>query len=92
MKSTQEASLDVIGHMLAEGALPDAKLVDQILAVSRQRPRETVPVLVQDTAQEVVRLAKGLGVSATRAVSNSQNDVASRIGTAMTNPLRSPAP
>ena len=33
VKSPQEASLDVISHMLAEGELPDQKLVDQILVV-----------------------------------------------------------
>ena len=33
VKGTDEASLDVIGHLLAQGSLPDATLVDQIMVV-----------------------------------------------------------
>lgn len=33
VKDTTEASLDVLGHMLSQGALPDSILVDQILVV-----------------------------------------------------------
>ncbi|MEM9622078.1 MAG: GntR family transcriptional regulator [Pseudomonadota bacterium] len=33
VKDTSEASLDVIGHLLAQDNLPDPKLVDQILVV-----------------------------------------------------------
>ena len=33
VKRTDEASLDVIGHLLTQGSLPDATLVDQIMVV-----------------------------------------------------------
>ena len=33
VKPTDEASLDVIGHLLTQGKLPDATLVDQIMVV-----------------------------------------------------------
>ena len=49
VKKTEEASLDVIGHMLAQGDLPDPTLVDQILMV--------INSLVSMAAQQTLELA-----------------------------------
>jgi len=49
VKEQSEASLDVLTHMLAQGPLPDAKLVDQILGV--------VDNLIADAAEWCVDLA-----------------------------------
>lgn len=49
VKGTDEASLDVIGHLLAQGSLPDATLVDQILVV--------ISSLVSVAAQQTLELA-----------------------------------
>lgn len=58
VKPTQEASLDVIGHMLAEGALPDAKLVDQILVV--------INAMMSIAAEQAVELASDEDIAAIR--------------------------
>ena len=60
VKSTQEASLDVIGHMLAEGTLPDAKLVDQILVV--------INAMMSIAAEQAVQLASDEDIAAIRAL------------------------
>ncbi|MEM7101437.1 MAG: GntR family transcriptional regulator [Pseudomonadota bacterium] len=49
VKSTNEASLDVIGHMLAEGQIPDQTLVDQILVV--------ISALMGIAAEQVLEIA-----------------------------------
>jgi len=49
VKDQGEASLDVIGHMLAQGDLPDANLVEQIMAV--------VDNLLGDAAEQCIDLA-----------------------------------
>ena len=58
VKSTEEASLDVIGHMLAEGQLPDAKLVDQILVV--------INAMLGVAAEQAVELASDEAIDAIR--------------------------
>lgn len=49
VKGTEQASLDVIGHLLAQGNLPDATLVDQIMVV--------INSLVSIAAQQTIELA-----------------------------------
>ena len=49
VKDTDEASLDVIGHLLGQDALPDATLVDQIMVVINN--------LVSVAAEQTLELA-----------------------------------
>jgi DNA-binding FadR family transcriptional regulator len=49
VKDKEEASLEVIGHLLAQGALPDGSLVDQILIV--------INSLISVAAEQVTELA-----------------------------------
>ena len=49
VKDRGEASLDVIGHMLAQGDLPDANLAEQIMVV--------IDNLLSDAAQQCIDLA-----------------------------------
>ncbi len=49
VKDHGEASLDVIGHMLAQGDLPDANLVDQIMVV--------IDNLLNDAAEQCIDVA-----------------------------------
>ena len=49
VKDQGEASLDVIGHMLAEGDLPDATLVDQMMVVINN--------LLSDAAEQSLEVA-----------------------------------
>ena len=49
VKKTEDASLDVIGHLLAQGDLPDPRLVDQILMV--------INSMVSMAAQQTLELA-----------------------------------
>lgn len=58
VKERSEASLDVIGYMLAQGDLPDPVLVDQILVV--------VNHLMSIAAEQTVELASDTEISAIR--------------------------
>jgi len=49
VKGTDQASLDIIGHLLVQGDLPDANLVDQIMIV--------IHSLVSVAAQQTIELA-----------------------------------
>ncbi len=59
VKDRGEASLDVIGHMLAQGDLPDANLVDQIMVV--------IDNLLSDAAQQCMELASDAEIEQIRA-------------------------
>ncbi|MDH3643185.1 MAG: GntR family transcriptional regulator [Gammaproteobacteria bacterium] len=50
----QEASLDVIGHMLAVGELPDRKLVDQILEVMDALMRVAVESALAEASDDTI--------------------------------------
>lgn len=60
VKKTEDASLDVIGHMLAQGDLPDPTLVDQILMV--------INSMVSMAAQQTLELASDEEIAAIRAL------------------------
>lgn len=49
VKRTEEASLDVIGHLLSQGRLPDGALIDQIMLV--------INILISAAAEQVLELA-----------------------------------
>ncbi len=58
VKKTEDASLDVIGHLLAQGDLPDPRLVDQILMV--------INSMVSMAAQQTLELASDDEITAIR--------------------------
>ncbi len=58
VKKTEDASLDVIGHLLAQGDLPDPRLVDQILMV--------INSMVSMAAQQTLELASDDEIAAIR--------------------------
>lgn len=58
VKKTEDASLDVIGHLLAQGDLPDPTLVDQILMV--------INSMVSMAAQQTLELASDDEIAAIR--------------------------
>ena len=64
VKSTNEASLDVISHLLAEGDLPDQRLVDQILVVINSllgvAAEQTVELASDDEIRQLRELTKPL--------------------------------
>ena len=64
VKDSTEASLDVIGHMLSQGALPDALLVDQILVVVNGlisvAAEQTLEVATDEEINNIRRLSKPL--------------------------------
>lgn len=53
-----EASLDVVGHMLAIGELPDAKLVDQILEVISSLIRLAAESTLSNASDEEIELIR----------------------------------
>lgn len=55
----QEASLDVIGHLLAVGALPERKLVDQILEVIDALMRIAVESALAEASDEAIETLRG---------------------------------
>ncbi|NOX50356.1 MAG: FadR family transcriptional regulator [Gammaproteobacteria bacterium] len=61
VKDRSEASLDVIGHMLAQGDLPDAVLVDQVLVV--------ISSLMGVAAEQTLELATDEEIDAIRSLS-----------------------
>ncbi|MEM7078372.1 MAG: GntR family transcriptional regulator [Pseudomonadota bacterium] len=60
VKDTSEASLDVLGHMLGQGDLPDALLVDQILVV--------INSLLSVAAEQTLELASENELASIRAL------------------------
>ncbi len=64
VKEQREASLDVIGHMLAQGDLPDIQLVDQILVVvsglMRVAAEQTLERASDEEIAEIRQLARPL--------------------------------
>ncbi len=64
VKDSSEASLDVIGHMLSQGALPDVLLVDQILVVINGlisvAAEQTLEVATAEEIDNIRRLSKPL--------------------------------
>ena len=64
VKEQREASLDVIGHMLAQGDLPDIQLVDQILVVvsglMRVAAAQTLERASDEEIAEIRQLARPL--------------------------------
>ena len=64
VRPTDEASLDVIGHLLTQGALPDATLVDQIMVVLNSlisvAALQTLELASDDEINEIRKLARPL--------------------------------
>ncbi len=60
VKDRSEASLDVIGHMLGQGDLPDVQLVDQILVV--------INALMNVAAEQTMELASDEDIADIRAI------------------------
>ncbi len=64
VKPTDEASLDIIGHLLTQGALPDATLVDQIMVVLNSlisvAALQTLELASDDEIKEIRKLARPL--------------------------------
>ena len=64
VKPTDEASLDIIGHLLTQGSLPDATLVDQIMVVLNSltgvAALQTLELASDDEINEIRKLARPL--------------------------------
>ena len=64
VRPTDEASLDVIGHLLTQGKLPDATLVDQIMVVLNSlisvAALQTLELASDDEINEIRKLARPL--------------------------------
>lgn len=64
VRPTDEASLDVIGHLLTQGALPDATLVDQIMVVLNSlisvAALQTLELASDEEINEIRKLARPL--------------------------------
>ena len=58
VKDTNQASLDVIGHLLNQGDLPDRHLVDQILVV--------INALVSIAAEQLVKSGRDIEIEEMR--------------------------
>ena len=64
VRPTDEASLDVIGHLLTQGKLPDATLVDQIMVVLNSlisvAALQTLELASDEEINEIRKLARPL--------------------------------
>ncbi len=64
VRPTDEASLDVIGHLLTQGKLPDANLVDQIMVVLNSlisvAALQTLELASDEEINEIRKLARPL--------------------------------
>ena len=64
VRPTDEASLDVIGHLLTQGKLPDATLVDQIMVVLNSlisvAALQTLELTSDEEINEIRKLARPL--------------------------------
>ena len=64
VRPTDEASLDVIGHLLTQGKLPDATLVDQIMVVLNSlisvAALQTLELASDEEINEIRKLARHL--------------------------------
>ena len=64
VRPTDEASLDVIGHLLTQGKLPDATLVDQIMVVLNSlisvAALQTLELATDEEINEIRKLARPL--------------------------------
>ena len=64
LRPTDEASLDVIGHLLTQGKLPDATLVDQIMVVLNSlisvAALQTLELASDEEINEIRKLARPL--------------------------------